>query len=143
MLEIITHQKVVLAYILRDQYHKPGLSFFTPDNYSQQLAYMSHPAGKLIEPHIHNSITREVKKTQEVLIIKSGKLRVDLYSEAKEYVESHILNAGDIILLAAGGHGFEVLEDIRMVEIKQGPYAGDSDKTRFQQVEKSAVKVKK
>ena len=90
---------------------------------------------------MHNSITREVKNTQEVLIIKSGKLRVDLYSEDKEYVESRILEAGDIILLAAGGHGFEVLEDIRMVEIKQGPYAGDSDKTRFQQVSKSVIKI--
>jgi hypothetical protein len=141
MIEVIQYQNEVLAYILRDDYHKQGLSFFTPDNYSQQLAYMSHPAGKLIDAHVHNDIAREVKKTQEVLIIKAGKLRVDLYSENKTYFESRILYAGDIILLASGGHGFEVLEDVRMVEIKQGPYAGDKDKTKFEHVKKGAIKI--
>lgn len=141
MLETVLHKNEVLAYILREDYHKEGVSFFTPNTFSQQLGYMSHSKGKVIPPHIHNFVTREVKKTQEVLIIKSGKLRVDLYGFENEYLESRILKSGDIILLAAGGHGFEVLEDIRMVEIKQGPYAGDMDKLQIQSVSAKNIKI--
>ena len=39
---------------------------------SQQLAFMSHPQGKTIEPHRHNKVTREVHYTQEVLLIQKG-----------------------------------------------------------------------
>ena len=93
---------------------------------------MKHPKGKTIQPHIHNPVPRQVHYTQEVLFLKKGKLRVDFYDEQQNYLESHILEAGDVILLAAGGHGFKVLEELEMFEVKQGPYAGDSDKTRFE-----------
>ena len=92
---------------------------------------MRHPVGKIIEPHVHAPVPREVTFTHEVLVIKRGKLRVDFYDDQQRYLESRVLRAGDIILLAAGGHGFEVLEEIEMVEVKQGPYAGDLDKRRF------------
>ena len=92
---------------------------------------MSHPKGKLIQPHVHNSVPREVHYTQEVLFIRKGKLRVDFYSEEQEYLESRILGTGDVILLIEGGHGFEVLEALEMFEVKQGPYMGEMDKTRF------------
>ncbi len=128
----ITHQGETLAMIIPGDYHADGIHFFTPDDYSQQLAYMHHPEGKLITPHIHNVVHREVHYTQEVLVIRSGKLRVDFFDENRTYLKSHILNGGDIILLSSGGHGFEVLEEVEMYEIKQGPYAGDLDKTRFE-----------
>jgi mannose-6-phosphate isomerase-like protein (cupin superfamily) len=92
---------------------------------------MNHPKGKVIEPHVHNPVKREVHYTQEVLIIKKGKLRVDFYLENQEYLKSTILSEGDLILLMTGGHGFEILEDLEMIEVKQGPYAGDQDNTRF------------
>lgn len=131
MLEKITDGEVLLAIIVRNDYDKPGISFFTPDDLSQQLAYMHHPAGKIIEPHVHNEVRREVRYTQEVLFIKRGRLRVDFYSEQQTYLHSRILHAGDVILLATGGHGFEALDDLQMIEVKQGPYSGDQDKTRF------------
>lgn len=120
-----------LALILRGDYHEHGIHFLTPGEYSQQLAYMSHPAGKVIDAHVHKEVKRDILNTQEVLVIRKGKLRVDFYTEDKQYLESKILNEGDIILLVSGGHGFEVLEPLEMVEIKQGPYAGDNDKERF------------
>jgi len=101
---------------------------------------MRHPAGKEIPPHVHNPVTREVTFTQEVLFIKSGKLRVDFYDDDRIYLESRILEAGDTILLATGGHGFEVLEEVEMIEVKQGPYAGEQDKTRFEAVDKKLLK---
>ena len=80
---------------------------------------------------MHNPVPREVQYTQEVLLLKRGRLQVDFYDDRQTYLESRILEAGDVILLATGGHGFEVLEEIEMIEVKQGPYAGDKDKTRF------------
>lgn len=120
-----------LAIVIKANFKKDGIEFFTPDDYSQQLAYMKHPKGKIIDPHVHNIVKRQVHYTQEVLVIKSGKLRVDFYTREQQYLESCLLESGDVILLASGGHGFEVLEELEMFEIKQGPYAGDADKTRF------------
>lgn len=120
------------AIHIRSDYTNDGIAFFTPDEYSQQLAYMKHPKGHKIIPHVHNQVERTVFYTQEVLVIKSGAVRVDFYNSEREYVVSTVLRAGDVILLASGGHGFEVLEDLEMYEIKQGPYVGDDDKTRFE-----------
>lgn len=122
----------ILAIIVKANYNKQGISFVTPDDFSQQLAYMHHPAGHVIMPHIHNEVKREVLYTKEVLVIKKGKLRCDFYTDNKEYLESIVLEDGDVILLASGGHGFECLEETEMYEIKQGPYAGENDKTRFE-----------
>jgi mannose-6-phosphate isomerase-like protein (cupin superfamily) len=131
MIEQITSNQVIIAIIVRNNFSKEGIHFFTPNDFSQQLAYMSHPCGKQIQPHIHNPVSRTVLYTNEVLFIKKGKLRVDFYDSEKFYLESRVLSAGDVILLASGGHGFQVLEPVEMFEVKQGPYAGDQDKTRF------------
>lgn len=141
MIEKIERNGELYALIIRHTYDKAGISFFTPNEFSQQLAYMRHPAGKVIEPHIHNPVPRQVSYTQEVLFIKSGKLRVDFYDEAKNYFESKILISNDVILLAKGGHGFEVLEPLEMFEVKQGPYVGEEDKTRFQSSVKEIVGI--
>ncbi|MFH0296144.1 hypothetical protein AAFX91_02730 [Bradyrhizobium sp. 31Argb] len=103
---------------------------------------MSHPKGKSIAPHRHNKVTREVHYTQEVLVIQKGKLQVDFYTESEEYLESRVLSAGDIILLCSGAHGFEVLEPLEMIEIKQGPYAGEGDKTRFPEAPAVVKRIK-
>lgn len=131
MVENIVHNGILLALIVSHKFKENGIHFFTPNDLSQQLAYMHHPVGKIIEPHVHNSVKREVHYTQEVLFIKSGKLKVDFYDEHQNFLKSRILETGDVMLLATGGHGFEVLEELEMIEVKQGPYAGDSDKTRF------------
>jgi len=136
MIEKIHHNNKLLAIIISSRFCEPGIHFFTPGDHSQQLAYMRHPAGKEIPPHVHNPVSREVHYTQEVLFIKRGKLRVDIYDDDRNYLESRVLESGDTILLAMGGHGFEVLEEIEMIEVKQGPYAGEKDKTSFEAVGK-------
>jgi hypothetical protein len=132
MVENIFYGVRLLAIILRTSYHEQDIKFFTPDDYSQQLAYMNRPQGYVIQPHVHNSVLRHVHFTKEVLFIKSGRVRVDFYNDQQNYLQSRILNPGDVILLAFGGHGFEMLEATEIIEVKQGPYAGDADKTRFQ-----------
>lgn len=131
MIEEIKSDGHVLAIIISQSFTKKGIEFFTPGDFSQQLGYMNRPAGYIIDPHIHNHIERKVTLTQEVLFIKSGKVRVDFYNNDKTYLESRTLEKGDVILLASGGHGFEILEDCEMIEVKQGPYSGDADKVRF------------
>lgn len=143
MLTTITKGEQLLAIIISHRFSEPGIHFFTPGDLSQQLAYMCHPVGKEIPPHVHNPAPREVQFTQEVLFIKRGKLRVDFYDDDHTYLESRILEAGDTILLATGGHGFEVLEETEMIEVKQGPYAGDQDKTRFEAVDKNLLREKR
>ena len=144
MIETIIHGGIVLAIIVRRDFDKNGIHFFTPDDFSQQLAYMRHPAGKVIQAHVHNPVKRDVHFTKEVLFIKKGKLRVDFYDNDQFYLESRTLESGDVILLSEGGHGFEVLEEVEMFEVKQGPYAGEMDKTRFEpKIRESSFGVQK
>jgi hypothetical protein len=141
MIETVKLGNITLAVILRADYHADGIQFFTPNDFSQQLGYMNRPQGYIIPPHVHNPVTREVQFTKEVLIIKSGKVRVDFYDDDQNYRESRNLHQGDIVLLAFGGHGFEMLEASEIVEIKQGPYAGENDKTRFSPVPRNQIRL--
>lgn len=131
MIEKIKNKEEILAIIITNDFDKEGIEFVTPNDYSQQMAYMHHKKGKIIQAHFHNKVVRTVHYTQEVIVIKEGKLRVDFYDSECQYAESRELISGDIILLCSGGHGFEVLEEVKMIEIKQGPYVGEEDKTRF------------
>ncbi len=142
-IEEIKKKNRLLAMIIRNNYTCNGVDFITPDDYSQQVAYMHHPAGKDIDAHVHNLVHRNVVLTQEVLFIKRGKLRVDFYDDYEDYLESTTLEAGDVILLISGGHGFSVLEDVEMVEVKQGPYSGEADKKRFSGIDKDKVILRK
>jgi len=139
MVEEVKKKEKLLALIIRSNYQCEGVDFLTPNEYSQQIAYMHHPTGKVIDAHIHNLVYRNVVFTQEVLIIKKGILRVDFYDEYEDYLESRDLYAGDIILLVSGGHGFKVIEEVEMVEVKQGPYSGEQDKKRFIGVKDSEI----
>jgi hypothetical protein len=141
-LETIIHDSITLALILRSSYSSHGIEFFTPNHFSQQLGYMNRPAGYVIPPHVHNPLPREVQFTNEVLFIKTGSVRVDFYCDKQSYLESRFLHAGDVILLAYGGHGFEVIDDSEIIEVKQGPYAGEADKTRFNPIPPHQLNLK-
>lgn len=132
LIENIVHGLEPIALIIRADYDEPGIRFFTPPNFSQQVACMKHPEGHKIEAHVHNMITRQVLYTQEVLIVRRGKVKVRLYASNRDYIGDWTLCGGDLILLCGGGHSFEMLEETSMIEVKQGPYAGDEDKTRFE-----------
>jgi mannose-6-phosphate isomerase-like protein (cupin superfamily) len=142
MIEKITHNDVLFALIIRAKFTAEGIQFFTPDEFSQQLAYMKRPSNWHIEPHLHNPVPRSVEYTNEVLFIRSGKVRVDFYSDGKIYIESRLLYPGDTILLARGGHGFSMLEESEIIEVKQGPYSGDADKSRFRGISDIEVKIR-
>lgn len=141
-MKTIRFNGLTYAIIVGNDFRKDGIEFFTPDDFSQQLAYMKRPKDYVIAPHVHNAVKREVLFTKEVLFIRSGKVRVDFYDDDKNYLESAVVSAGDVILLAFGGHGFEMLEESEIIEVKQGPYAGEMDKVRFDPVAKEKIIVK-
>lgn len=132
----------LLSIIIRDNFHASGITFITPDDYPHQLGYMNREKDYVIAPHVHNRVERKVDFTQETLVIKSGVVRVDFYTQEMQYLESRIVYKGDIILLAAGGHGFKMIQPSEMIEIKQGPYAGAMDKVRFEPVADENVILK-
>ena len=141
MLESIDSGGTTLAVILRANYRAEGIQFFTPNDFSQQLGYMNRPRGYVIPPHVHNPAAREVQFTKEVLFIKSGKVRVDFYDDGQNYLESRVLYQGDVMLLAFGGHGFEMMEASEIIEVKQGPYVGETDKTRFPPISSDQIRL--
>ncbi len=139
-LEQIFDEYRMIAIIIYSEYTSEGIEFFTPNNFSQQLASMSRPKGYKIQAHVHKPVPRNVKYTQETLFIKKGRVKVNFYDEKKQYLETRILNSGDVILLVSGGHDFQMLEDTEMIEVKQGPYAGNGDKERFEGIKSDSSK---
>ena len=141
MIERIVYKKEPLSIIIRANYSKEGIEFFTTNEFSQQLAYMKRPKGYNISPHLHLNTNKNIQNTQEVLLIRSGKVRVDFYEPDKKYFLSKILTKGDVILLAFGGHGFKILEESEIIEVKQGPYEEAKDKERFENTLKNKINI--
>ena len=144
MIEKIYHKKKLFALIVRGKYrNKDGIKFFTPNDTTQQFGYMKHKKGYVIKPHKHKKRITKILTTTEVILLLKGVLRVDFYNQTKEYLFSKILRQNDIILLAHGGHGFKVVKDVEMIEVKQGPYNVSKDKIKFENVDERKIKYKK
>lgn len=111
------------ALILRARYETEGVTFFTPKHNPLQLGVLKYKKGDRIVPHFHKASLKMVTSVQEALHIEYGKVEVEFYDNHKK-IGSSILCSGDTILLIAGGHGFKILEDSKILEIKQGPYYG-------------------
>ncbi len=134
-LEYVYHQSELYSIILRNNYKSDSVTFVSPDSFSQQLGYLPHKKGNVIQSHNHRINKREVLFTNEVLLIKRGSVKVNFYDKEKRHAGTEIVNQGDVILLCEGGHGFEILEDTVMIEVKQGPYTGIDDKELFKGIE--------
>ena len=131
MIETIKIGKKVCALVVRRNFYGKEIEFFTEPEDSLQLGYMRREKGYKIQPHAHTKIIREVEFTNEVLFVKSGVVKVNFYDDEYVLFTHCVLYEGDTILLSHCGHGFEIIEDCQMLEVKQGPYAGEKDKFRF------------
>ena len=144
MIEKIIYKKKMLALIVRGKYrNKKGIKFFTPNESTQQFGYMKHQKEHIIKPHLHKKRLTKILYTTEVILLLKGKLRVDFYNSNKKYLFSKVLIKNDIIMLVHGGHGFKVINDIEMIEIKQGPYSLTKDKVKFDNIDEKKIKFKK
>tara|TARA_B100001057_G_scaffold403441_1_gene415747 strand:- start:976 stop:1413 length:438 start_codon:yes stop_codon:yes gene_type:complete len=143
IIEKIQNQKKLYALIVRSRYRKKkGINFFTDKNATQQFGYMNHKKNHIILPHRHNKRQSKILLTTEVIIILKGMLRVDFYSDKEKYLFSKKLYSNDIIMLSSGGHGFKVLKDTQMIEVKQGPYSLSMDKVKFEKVNENKIKIR-
>jgi cupin fold WbuC family metalloprotein len=129
--EKIKQRGQVFAIVIRRSFSKPGVHFFTPGEFSQQLGMLVHAKGKVVDRHRHKPVRREILRTQEVLVVLSGRIKIQIYNDEGSLLRTVILKEGDSILLATGGHRVEVLRKARILEVKQGPYAGFEDKEYF------------
>ena len=144
MIEEIKYKKKLFALVVSGKYrNKKGITFFTPDQATQQFGYMKYKKGYIINPHKHNKRLTKILRTTEVILLLKGVLRVDFYNQQKKYLFSKILKEKDIIMLVHGGHGFKVIKDVEMIEVKQGPYRLAKDKIKFDKVDEKKVKIKK
>ena len=143
MIEKIFHKKKLYALIVRKSYKKKkGVSFFTDKDATQQFGYMNHKKNHIILPHRHNKRQSKILLTTEVIIILDGILRVDFYDTKEKYLFSKKLFSNDLIMLSNGGHGFKVLKDVKMIEVKQGPYSLSMDKVKFKNIDEKKIKIK-
>ena len=143
MVEKIYHKKKLYALIVRAKFRKKkGISFFTPNDTNQQFGYMNHDKGHLIKPHKHKKRATKIFYTTEVIIIFKGSLRVDFYDQKQKYLFSKIIKEKDIIMLVHGGHGFKVLKNVEMIEVKQGPYHLIKDKIKFNKIDEKKIRIK-
>lgn len=132
MIQKIIYKNKILAVIVKNRYIKrKGINFFTDNKLSQQVAYMNHKKGHVIQPHIHKKRLKKIYDTSEVLIILKGSMKVDFYNNKKKYLFSKILIKNDIVILLTAGHGFKILKNCKFIEVKQGPYNPIKDKFKF------------
>ena len=144
MMEKIFYKKKLLALIVKGKYrNKKGITFFTPKESTQQFGYMRHKKEYIIKPHLHKKRLTKILYTTEIILILKGRLRVDFYNFKKKYLFSKIIKEKDIIMLVHGGHGFKVLKNVEMIEIKQGPYILSRDKIKFENIDEKKIKIKK
>ena len=143
MIENIYHKKKLYAIIIKNKYRKKkGISFFSTPNLPQQFGYINQKTNHYILPHIHQKRKTKVLLTTEILLILKGILRVDFYTEKKKYLFSKKITKGDLIFLMHGAHGFKILKETQMIEVKQGPFKIAKDKEKFKNISDKEIIMK-
>ncbi len=131
LIEYITWHDTPLCYIIRNTYRPERTTFLTPPEFKQQVGYVVYPAGGEIKRHVHKPLERHLVGTSEVLVVRQGRCLIDIYNDERDLVATRELGPGDVMLMVGGGHGFRMLEDTILLEIKQGPYTGLDEKEHF------------
>jgi len=129
--EVVTHGGFPLAYLIRHDATSEATRFFTSDDSNFQAGFVVYPAGGQVQAHVHLPVVRRVVGTSELLIVRSGRCTVDIYTDDRCLVASLEMLPGDAVLSVSGGHGFRMTEDTVLFEVKQGPYGGLAEKERF------------
>lgn len=128
---IKTKDNILTSIIIRRNFQPSSTTFVTGPELAQQVGFVVYPAGGVIKRHIHKNVDRQNISSSEALIVREGKLEIDIYDQNKNLVATRLLEAGDFVLMVSGGHGFRILEATILLEIKLGPYAGAADKELF------------
>ena len=132
MKEFLFENKVLARLIEPDDW-KEGLGFFSNDSEFIQVGTWFYDKGKQLQNHVHKEFTRTAYRTCEAVYMVAGRMKVNLFTLDKQFVESFEVKQGDTLILLESGHGYEILEDgTKVLEIKNGPFMGvDVDKEKF------------
>ena len=135
-MQVIEDNDLRLGIFISKNDRQKGLNFYTEDDDFIQVGIWGYDKGKKLAAHIHNIVSREVNRTQEVIYVMRGKVKAFIYTENGQLIEEIILQEGDVLILLKGGHGYEILEDNTFVlEVKNGPYVGAyKDRRRLKDV---------
>ena len=132
-MKVIEDKGLKLGILIPKEDRRKGLNFYSEDDDFIQVGIWGYDKGKKLPAHIHNIVTRNVNRTQEVIYVIQGRVKASIYSEDESLVEEIILQEGDILVLLNGAHGYEILDnDTFVLEVKNGPYVGaDKDRRRI------------
>ena len=132
-MKIYRHKDQIISIVYRDEDWVEGLNFITPDELFVQVGSWWYQKGKVLDSHVHKDFDRVASRTQEMTYVKKGSMKVFLYDEEHEYLESFNMKEGDTAVFCYGGHGYEILEDdTKVIEAKSGPFIDvETDKTKF------------
>jgi len=123
--EIIKDGENLIAKICRNSDWPEHLNFYTADTDFVQVSTWNYNKDKHLKAHGHKIAERKSNRTQEVIFVKSGKLKVVFYSEDDKQLYNGIMEPGDFAIIFAGGHANDILKDkTQILEIKNGPYLG-------------------
>jgi hypothetical protein len=120
-----------LCHIVRTAGLPDATLFPAPATLSLQAGFIVHPKDHEIARHEHVPVERTLAGTGEVLLVLRGRCEIDVYDHARQLVATRVLETGDLMIMSGGGHGFRMLEDTVLFEVKQGPYFGPGEKERF------------
>lgn len=126
MIEYLGSDSNPAAFVIRSNEKIDGINFFSNKTDPQQIGLMTRPKGYIVKMHSHNLVERTIEITQEVLIIRSGKIMIRIVFENETF--ETVLFQGDLITLIRGSHELIFLDESQILEIKQGPYLGSNDK---------------
>ena len=121
----------LLAMVIRGNFAGQKYNFLTSPESAMQLGVNSYQSGEKIKAHSHVEREKQIFQSQECLVLRKGHMLFYIFDADKNLVAKTDLFAGDIAFQSSGGHGFEVLADTQIIEIKQGPFGGEKDKIRF------------
>ena len=106
-----------------------GINFPTPESATFQFGFGQISENKVLIPHIHKRVKREIETTSEFLYVIHGEMIIDVLDEEERFIEKVILKDNMALLQFIGGHKIEMKSGTKYFEIKQGPYYGrDFDK---------------
>lgn len=127
----ITFNNEIYASIFDIRNIPEGLDFLTNDESFIQIGTWNYKKDKILDAHYHNYFERSSYITQEVVYVLQGKIKCNLYQEDTTYIDFAIVESGMMIVQYKGVHEYEMLEDSKVLEVKNGPYYGpDKDRTR-------------
>jgi hypothetical protein len=128
--KILEADGLIVAKIIKNGDWPENLQFYSEDRDFLQVATWNYNFGKHLKAHGHKVCARSSDRTNEVLFIKKGKIKAYFYDEDDNMIKEEDLTTGDIVIIYAGGHAYDILEEnTQVLEIKNGPYPGlEADK---------------